>query len=159
MSALPAAQPVEAADAELMADLAAHLRGASASQFLDAALHGLSPSEVRMVDEAGIRAVMDAEEQRVRDSSRLIYERAYRRAVDARDAVRRLIGEGVPAFVFMPDGGTSGADGMKRLKLTEAIRTYATESRLLWDAAQMVCDVEELADDGESDGIKWHAQL
>ena len=47
---------VEAADAELMADLAAHLRGASASQFLNAALHGLSPSEVRFADEASVRA-------------------------------------------------------------------------------------------------------
>ena len=56
MSALPSAQPVEAADAELMADLAAHLRGASASQFLNAALHGLSPSEVRFADEASVRA-------------------------------------------------------------------------------------------------------
>ena len=59
MSALPAAQQVEAADAELMADLAAHLRGASASQFLTAALHGLSPSEVRFADEASVRAERD----------------------------------------------------------------------------------------------------
>ena len=61
MSALPAAQPVEAADAELMADLAAHLRGASASQFLNAALHGLSPSEVRFADEASVRAERQAD--------------------------------------------------------------------------------------------------
>ena len=47
---------VKAADAELMADLAAHLRGASASQFLTAALNGLSPAEIRMADEASVRA-------------------------------------------------------------------------------------------------------
>ena len=158
MAANPQEIPYQVTEAESLAQLAAQI--GDLTELLKRENDGrLSPAEVALIPEANVRAVMDAEEVRVRDSSRLIYERAYRRAVDARDTVRRLIGEGVPAFAILPGGGTSGADGMKRLKLTEAIRTYATESRLLWDAAQLVCDVEELEDDGESDGIKWHAEL
>ena len=160
MSALPSVIAPDVTEAEALAQLAAQI--GDLTELLKRENDGrLSAGEIALIPEANasVRAVMDAEEQRVRDSSRLIYERAYRRAVDARDAVRTLIFAGVPEFKTLPNGGTSGADGMKRLKLIEAIRTYATESRLLWDAAQLVCDVEELEDDGEADGIKWHAEL
>ena len=160
MAANPQEIPYQATEAESLAQLAAQI--GDLTELLKRENDGrLSPGEIALIPEANtpVRAILDAEEQRVRDSSRLIYERAYRRAVDARDTVRKLIGEGVPAFEILPNGGISGADGMKRLKLTEAISAYATESRLLWDAAQMVCDVEELEDDGESDGIRWHAEL
>lgn len=49
--ALPQDDPRLANDAEFMAQLAAQLRGATASQFLNAALHGLSPQETALIPE------------------------------------------------------------------------------------------------------------
>lgn len=49
--ALPQDDPRLANDAEFMAQLAAQLRGATASQFLNAALHGISPSETALIPE------------------------------------------------------------------------------------------------------------
>lgn len=48
-------QPHDAQDAEYFAQLAAQLRGATAGQFLDAALHGLSPQETALIPEAEAR--------------------------------------------------------------------------------------------------------
>lgn len=51
MAANPQALPQDANDAEFYANLAAQLRGASAGQFLNAALHGLSPQETALIPE------------------------------------------------------------------------------------------------------------
>lgn len=52
MAANPQALPQDADTAEYFAHLAAQLRGATAGQFLDAALHGLSPQETALIPEA-----------------------------------------------------------------------------------------------------------
>lgn len=52
MAANPQALPHDADNAEFYAQLAAQLRGASAGEFLNAALNGLSPQEVALIPEA-----------------------------------------------------------------------------------------------------------
>lgn len=109
---------------------------------------GLSPAEISLV-----------EMERVRESSRLIYERAYARAVCARDALLARLRHGVPAIVQLPNGGYDAMDGMAHEEARRLIHTYSECARMLWRAAELVCDVEELPDDGERAGIKWEALL
>lgn len=52
MAANPQSLPQDVTEAEFYAQLAAQLRGATASQFLNAALHGLSPQETALIPEA-----------------------------------------------------------------------------------------------------------
>lgn len=116
----------------------------------------LSPAEIAQIPEARFQ---DAEDKRARDSARLIYERAYTRAVNARDALRVRLHQGVPTIKPLPNGGFDGMVGLHQREVAELVNAYATQSRLLWEAAQMVCDIEELPDDGEAVGIKWGCPL
>jgi len=100
----------------------------SAALRLAESVGSLSPSEIAQIPEARFQ---DAEEKRTSDSARLIYERAYTRAVNA----------------------------LHHREVAELVNSYATCARLLWNAAQLVCDIEELPDDGQAQGIRWGCPL
>lgn len=116
----------------------------------------LSPAEIAMAPEVDFLA---AEEKKARDSSRYVYEKAHARAVNARDALKARLWHGVPEIKESPGGGYDGMIGLHQREVCDLVNAYATAARLLWDAAQMVCDIEELEDDGEAQGIKWQVPL
>lgn len=129
---------------------------AQAAVRLAESVGSLSPLEIAQIPEARFQ---DAEEKRTSDSARLIYERAYTRAVNARDALRQRLFHGVPEIKPLPNGGYDGMVGLHHREVAELVNSYATCARLLWSAAQLVCDIEELPDDGEAQGIRWECPL
>lgn len=105
----------------------------------------LSPSEISMA----------AEPEPVRD----IHKRALDAAVYARHALRVRLHHGLPEIKELPNGGYDGMDGLHHREAADLINRFATASRMLWRAAELVCDVESLPDDGEKAGIVWEVPL
>mgnify|MGYP006935524381 CR=1 FL=1 len=99
---------------------------------------------------------LDAEHAKL---MRSYYERALDMATDARFHLANLIAAGLPPLKPLPDGGTSGADGLRHAALRAHIRAYVFASAELHFAARNVCDAEELADDGAAEGIVWEVPL
>ena len=85
-------------------------------------------------------------------------------ATRARDELKAALRKGLPALVPVQihADGLPSYDGMVSLQhreLCRAINAYAWASRVLWNAAQAVCDCEELPDDGIAQGIVWECPL
>ena len=81
----------------------------------------------------------------------------------ARDELKAALRKGLPALVpvQMYDSGPA-YDGMVSLQhhdICRLVNAYAWSSRVLWNAAQAVCDCEELPDDGAGEGIVWELPL
>lgn len=93
------------------------------------------------------------------ESSRAIYSRALERATDARYALARALEGGLRSVKALPDGGSCGMAGVQHAEVRRLINRYVQTSRLLWSAAELVCDVDQLDDDGAAEGIVWEVPL
>lgn len=93
------------------------------------------------------------------ESARGVYRRALERATDARYALSTRLADGLPHLRELPGGGSSGMAGVRHAEIRRLINSYVRASRLLHGAAQLVCDVDELDDDGEREGIVWEVPL
>lgn len=113
----------------------------------------LSPAERDIATE------LASHEERARASSRVIYDRAVERVKAAREALQVRLFHGLPEMKILPNGGVDGMVGLHYCEVKELVNAYARASRQLWEAAQMVCDLEDLPDDGEDDGIAWEMPL
>jgi hypothetical protein len=109
----------------------------------------LSPTERELTDSA----------MRMRSHYNLMVSTATR----ARDELRAQLSKGLPPMVpvKMYESGPS-YDGMvclQHVAVYRLVNAYAWANRVLWNAAQAVCDCEELPDDGIAEGIVWELTL
>ena len=84
---------------------------------------------------------------------------ALERAVNAKSALCARLAHGVPEIRELPGGGYDGMVGIKNLEVRELIDAFVVQNRLLYSAAQTLCDCLELADDGEAEGVEWEVRL
>lgn len=114
----------------------------------DHAAGGLSPSEIALIPEA------TCEEKWARPA----YEKALENAYVARARLAAHLSKGLPASQY----DSNGVDGMALVSWADTrqmVNSFATYNRMLWRAAEAVCDSEELPDDGEQQGIVWQVPL
>ncbi len=86
------------------------------------------------------------------------YEKALENAYVSRARLAAHLSKGLPASQY--DG--NGVDGMALIAWADTrrlVNEFATYNRMLWRAAEAVCDSEELPDDGEAQGIVWSVPL
>lgn len=82
-------------------------------------------------------------------------------ATKARDELRAQLHKGLPALTPDPQYANcyDGMLLMQHRNIVRLVNAYAWANRVLWMAAQAVCDCEELEDDGVAEGIVWELTL
>lgn len=88
-----------------------------------------------------------------------MYKNALGRARRAQVALKARMRAGVRKIEPLPGGGFDAMAGIEHLELCELIDKFTSANRLLYEAAQTLCDCLELADDGEDDGVEWTLEM
>lgn len=90
---------------------------------------------------------------------RRTYERVLETTRAARDQLLKRLFAGIPPSEALPGGGYDAMAAVQLSELVRVVNAYAVSSRCLWRAAQAVCDIENLEDDGVNEGIIWEVTL
>lgn len=77
----------------------------------------------------------------------------------AKELLDVLVKEGVPAKRTFPDGSFGGLEAVKCAQVCRLINAFAWANTRLWLAAQQLCDVANLREDGEGEGIVWEVTV
>lgn len=87
------------------------------------------------------------------------YEEILAVAKAARKELIYAIAKGIPALEELPGGGYDAMKAIPACDLYRLINAFAWANVRLYLAAQAVCDIENLPDDVEPEGIEFEVKL
>lgn len=130
----------------------------------DVDLGKLSGSESAFAPEAraqgdDLDAMLEQHAEMSRRNARPHYERMLATTRQAARELSSVLEGGVPALVQLPNGGYDGIACARQVSVRRLINAYRWAALALWRAAEQVCDVEDLADEGAAEGIVWELDL